>query len=132
VGLLGLTSYGSGFDQLTFTVTDDHSGTQLLSRTFTSLSAATAFFDDDTLSLFKLTRGVDITLNYQLTASQVSGAGISYEVGAVPTPLPGSWVLMLSGLAVFGIWGRSSNPRVQSRWSLRCSCERLEIRTSLP
>jgi hypothetical protein len=86
VGLLGLTSYGSGFDQLTFTLTDDHSGTQLLSRTFTSLSAATAFFDDDTLSLFKLTRGVDITPNYQLTASQVSGAGISYEVGAVPTP----------------------------------------------
>ncbi len=52
--------------------------TTLLSRGFTSLSAAQKFFADDPLSLGTLSGNVDLTISYKLTATAPEGAGISY------------------------------------------------------
>jgi hypothetical protein len=109
LGLLNMTAYGAGFDELSFSVKDDATGKMVFSDTFMSLQAAAQFFHDDAVALYDVTGSADFTVSYQLTASNVEGAGISYIVGASPVPLPPAWILMVSGLA--GLARRRVAPR---------------------
>jgi hypothetical protein len=82
LGLLSLGAYGGGFSSLSFSVTEG--ATTLLSKSFTSLSAAQTYFTDDPVSLGDLSGAVDLKLTFKLTASAVEGAGISYLVADAP------------------------------------------------
>jgi hypothetical protein len=82
LGLLTMGAYNSGFTSLTFTVAEG--ATNLLTKTFTSLSAAQTYFTDDPVSLGNITGAVDLKLSYTLTAAAAQGAGISYLVADGP------------------------------------------------
>jgi hypothetical protein len=82
LGLLTMGAYNGGFTSLTFTVTDGT--TSLLTKTFTSLSAAQTYFTDDPVSLGDITGAVDLKLTYTLTAAAAQGAGISYLIADAP------------------------------------------------
>jgi len=75
-------AYSGGFTRLTFTVAEG--ATTLLTKTFTTLSAAQTYFSDDPVSLGDITGAVDLKLTYKLTANAAEGAGISYLVADAP------------------------------------------------
>jgi hypothetical protein len=82
IGLLNIATYGSGFHNLKFTVSEG--STTVLSDNFVNLAAAKTFFTDDPLSLGTITGNVAVTLSFQLTATKVMGAGISYALADAP------------------------------------------------
>jgi hypothetical protein len=57
VGFYGAAGAGTGFSSLTFTLTADGGGTPLLTRTFTTLVSAEAFFTNNAMDLGKLGTG---------------------------------------------------------------------------
>jgi hypothetical protein len=86
LGLLSIGAYNSGFTSLTFTVAEG--ATSLLTKTFTSLSAAQTYFTDDPVSLGHITGSTDLILTYKLTATAPEGAGISYLLADAPVAAP--------------------------------------------
>jgi hypothetical protein len=82
LGLLTMGAYDGGFTSLTFTVKEGT--TSLLTKTFTSLSAAQSYFTDDPVSLGDITGTTDLILSYKLTAAVPEGAGISYLLADAP------------------------------------------------
>jgi hypothetical protein len=82
LGLLTMGAYNNGFTSLTFTVAEG--GSALLTKTFTSLSAAQTYFSDDPVSLGDITGPIDLKLTYKLTGAAAEGAGISYVVADAP------------------------------------------------
>jgi len=89
LGLLGMTSYGGGFNSLRFSVTSG--ATTLVSDTFTSLSAAQAFFTDHAVNLGNFGAGSQtIVVDYALTASAPKGADASYLLSSLAPMAGGS------------------------------------------
>ncbi len=82
LGLLNIAAYGSGFQSLSFTVTDG--STTLLTKSFTSLTSAKTYFTDDPVSLGSLSGKANLTVSYKLTADAAEGTGITYVVGDAP------------------------------------------------
>jgi hypothetical protein len=83
---IGLLNYGGNstlaLSSLSFTVKEG--STTLLTDSFSTLAAAETFFNDDPLSLGKVTGPVDLTLSYQLTENQPGGFGVSYVLADAP------------------------------------------------
>ena len=102
-------STGPGFDSLVFSIYDQAHGQLLFEKTFNSSTLDQEFFDDKILDLGLLTSitGYDSFLNlsfdYSLVAANSSGFDFNFIVGNAkcsPTPLPGTVVLLGSGLVV--------------------------------
>ena len=109
VGLLDFTGYDSGAPiDLDFRISNF--GTLLLDESFTSLTAADAYFTDHALQLGTFSGDVDLLISFSLTSATMQGAGISYLVatGALTSavPEPGSWAFLLAGLGVLGMLSR--------------------------
>jgi len=120
IALLNLAASGNGFQSLSFTVKDN--GSTLLSDTFTSLASAQTFFTDDPLTFYNLASGVDLSLNFSLTASSES-AGISYAIGdtagTAPVPLPPTLPMLLGGLVSLMFVRRHRLPNLLPRGRVR-------------
>jgi hypothetical protein len=100
MGFLGYGSNGSGFKDLTLTISD---GAQSITKDFLTLAAAQTFFaQGQTLALFSVVGAVDLTVKYTLvTTNAAQGFGIDYAIGDVATsavPLPPSLPLLFGGL----------------------------------
>src|SRR5208337_4235632 len=78
LGLLGINTYSSTFTSLTFTVLNG--ATSLVSKTFTTLASAQTYFDDDPVSLGKLTGAVSLKETLSVTETAAGGVGVSYVV----------------------------------------------------
>jgi hypothetical protein len=86
LGLLNLTSYGGGFDALSFTVSSG--STTLVSNSFNTLASAQTWFTDHSLSLTGFAAGANtLQISYTLTASGAKGADISYLLSKPPGSL---------------------------------------------
>ena len=85
LGLLGMTSYGGGFNSLVFSV--KNGSTTLVNDTFTSLASAQTFFTDHALSLGTFQAGsANLVVDFNLTASSAKGADVSYLLSSLTTP----------------------------------------------
>jgi hypothetical protein len=80
LGLLDVGSYGSGFSSLALTVTNG--STTLLSKTFSTLSAAQSYFTDDPISLGTLTGNLNLTVTTKLTATGSNGVATDFLIGS--------------------------------------------------
>jgi hypothetical protein len=111
VGLLGMSSYGGGFNSLNFSVKSG--ATTLLSASFTSLSAAQTYFTDQSLSLGSFAAGAtSLVVSYSLTASAAKGADISYLLSSQAVA-PGASALGSGGAATqAAVRGSKFNPRL--------------------
>jgi hypothetical protein len=101
LGFLGMNAFNGGFDSLEFTVVNN--GSTIYSHTFTTLADATSFFTDQTLGLGTFSGGLNMLVEYDLTASSARGMDFSYLVATAPVPEPEIWALMLVGLGMLGI-----------------------------
>jgi PEP-CTERM motif len=96
------------FQQIDFTVTVD--GTEALTRSFTSLAMADAFFADQVLNLGSVSGVADVTFSYDLVAGGAGGYGMDLAFGGA-VPEPSTWAMMLIGLAGLAFAGyRSCRP----------------------
>ena len=116
LGLLGINSYGgaSPFTSLTFTV--QNGATSLLSKTFTSLTAAQTYFNDDPLALGNLVGAVSLKETISVTEKTAGGIGVSYVVAdplVVAAPLTSSAARLASLRAALGpqAWGWAESDR---------------------
>ncbi|MEV4782423.1 PEP-CTERM sorting domain-containing protein [Burkholderia sp. LMU1-1-1.1] len=103
--LLGLVRpfFSPGFDS-SFSFSVSNGGTSLYSGSFTTLAQADAVFNGHALDLGVINAN---TLDLLLTFTLESGLyGFSYLVGQggalAPVPEPGSWMLLMLGLALLG------------------------------
>ena len=87
------------FQKIDFTVTVD--GTEALTRSFTSLATADAFFADDVLNLGPVTGVADVMFSYDLVAGGSGGYGMDLAFGGA-VPEPSTWAMMLMGFAGLG------------------------------
>ncbi len=87
--LLNIGSYGAGFSTLTLSVAN---GTKsLVTKTFTTLSAAQTYFTDDpVIQIQPQTGPVDLSMSFKVTGTKVGGAGISYLWAEAPTAPSGA------------------------------------------
>jgi hypothetical protein len=104
LALYNPTFTGSGFDSLTFTITEtpaDGLADTLLSKTFNSASAAEAYFSDDVLDLGDASGTFELDLSLTLT-DDPAGDGFSTQIlgGVQATPEPSTWMLLGVGLVV--------------------------------
>jgi hypothetical protein len=102
--LLGSNVLGAGFNSLTFTVSAPGFS---LSKNFTTLAGAEAFFTSDKLSLGSFAAGSQyVDISYALFASGAArGFGFNFNIdppsgGTVPEP--STWAMMLLGFAGLG------------------------------
>ena len=105
LGLLGINSYGgaSPFTSLTFTV--QNGATSLVSKTFTTLTAAQTYFNDDPLALGNLVGAVSLKETISVTEKTAGGIGVSYVVAdplVVAAPLTSSAAHLASLRAAVG------------------------------
>ena len=87
------------FQKIDFTVTVD--GTEALTRSFTSLATADAFFADNPLNLGAVSGGADVMFSYDLVAGGAGGYGMDLAFGGA-VPEPSTWAMMLIGFAGLG------------------------------
>lgn len=98
-GLLGSQSTDVGFGNLELTISNH--GTELFSRSFTSLTDARVFFSDHAFNLGALAAGdQDLLLTAGFTESRSGAFGFNYTFGVSPVPEPQTWMLMLLGTTV--------------------------------
>ena len=96
------------FQQIDFTVTVD--GTEALTRSFSSLATADAFFADQVLNLGSVSGVADVTFSYDLVAGGAGGYGMDLAFGGA-VPQPSTWAMMLIGFAGLAFAGyRSRRP----------------------
>jgi hypothetical protein len=84
LALLGLNSYGNGFQSMTLTVTNGT--TTLLSKTFTTAATAQTYFADDPVAVGTLSGTVDLTVTTSLTANSATGVSEDLLLGSVAVP----------------------------------------------
>jgi hypothetical protein len=111
--LLGLLDFhgGDNGEEIYLLFTVSNFGSLLVDHSFTSLSAADAYFSDHALMLGSFNGNVDLTLSFTMTAAYFGqGADFSYllanGVMTNPVPEPGQWALLLIGLGVLGALSR--------------------------
>ena len=104
LNLLGENASGVGFDSLELQISADGS---VSDYTFTVLSAAEAFFTDDSLDLGAIDTGSHyVDLSYWLIASEPgAGFGFAYDLAPSAVPEPSTWAMMLLGFAGLGYAG---------------------------
>jgi hypothetical protein len=106
VGLVSASTQGTGFTSLTFSVDED--ATVVLTKTFTSVSAANTYFTDDLVNLGQWTSGssLDVLASLSVTAAGAgNGYGVNYMVGVDPVPEPATWSVFGLGLLGLG-WSK--------------------------
>jgi len=116
----------SGFGTLTFTLTNTNTSTTILTRTFTDLATADAFFSDQVIDLGKLSSFLNtsgtLDLTFALSLTEATNAslvtdfvlGIS-DVVAVPEPSP-LGMIVVGGVAMFGIMHRKKRETADARF----------------
>jgi hypothetical protein len=102
IDLFSNASIGKGFDTATFKISDN--GNLVLSKSFSDLISAQAFFSNNNLLAIQLAGGLN---NVQIAFNETmsGGEGFSFNFGTVSpsaTPLPPAWTMMLMGIAGFG------------------------------
>jgi hypothetical protein len=103
VGLQDAQWTGNGFDGLLFQITSG--GTPFLSQSFTSLSSAISFFNDQVLNIGSIAPDssglLDLDFNFQLTAhAPGDGFAIDLAIAQVASvPEPPSWMLLATAIA---------------------------------
>ena len=102
LALTGSNSLGSGFDDATFQITDN--GNILLSKSFSDLATAQAFFSNDLMG-FQLAAGSnDVQLAFSEMMSGGEGFSFDYFTSSVSTtPLPSSLPLFITGLSALAL-----------------------------
>jgi PEP-CTERM motif len=112
VGLVSASTSGTGFTSLTFSVEED--AATVLTKTFTSLTAANTYLTDDLANLGEWTSGstLDVLASLSVTAAgSGNGYGINYLVGVDPpasraaVPEPATWCVFGFGLLGLG-WSK--------------------------
>ena len=99
LGTFGSTGFGTGLTLLELTVSNN--GTELFSRSFTSLADAQLFFSDGSFSLGTLAAGhQDVLLTAGFTFAGAGGLAFDYGFAVTAVPEPGTWLLLLGGLAL--------------------------------
>lgn len=99
LALLGATGTGMGLTQLELTVTGN--GTELFSRSFSSLADAMGFFGSGSLDLGTLAAGDQhLVLTTGYTFAGEGGFAFNYAFAVAAVPEPGTWMLLLCGLAL--------------------------------
>jgi hypothetical protein len=87
-GFLDNVSFGSGFQQLEFSIHEE--GNLLVDELFTSLAAATSYFADKVLDLgsFAATNELELVFGFALTATGAGdGFGMNFVFGAASEPI---------------------------------------------
>jgi hypothetical protein len=85
--------------QLELTISNH--GTEVFSRSFGTLDAAVAFFNDRTLYLGELAAGhQDLLVTADFTMHNDGAFGFQYALGVSPVPEPQTWLLMLLGATI--------------------------------
>jgi hypothetical protein len=101
VGLQDGQATGQGFDSLDFTIIED--GSVILDQLFTSLSSASAFFDDRVLDLGFVSASsspsLDLEFDLMLTAHN-PGDGFAIDLAVAAVPEPPGWPLLAAALAI--------------------------------
>jgi hypothetical protein len=100
MSLLGLIDGSSRLDQASITILVD--GVEMISRSFSSLSEAASYFGSQVLDLGPLAAGAHA---FSLTTRAIGAADFGYAYslsGVTPVPEPGSWLMLLAGLAL--VW----------------------------
>ncbi|GGY52372.1 beta strand repeat-containing protein [Pseudoduganella albidiflava] len=103
LGLFNFYPYGAAFEELELTVSNH--GVEILTYTFDSLAAASAFFHDNVLSLGTFgAGGQDIFISADIVyGAEYGHTNFDYALGAdnlAPVPEPGTWAMLLLGLSV--------------------------------
>ncbi|MBK1712466.1 hypothetical protein CKO43_06690 [Rubrivivax gelatinosus] len=101
LGLVDFTGQDGGLP-IDFRFSVENFGQTLLSRSFTSLSAAESFFKDRTLDLGVFSGVVDLTVDYTFSGVGAQDFGLEYLVaaGALMVPEPATWALWLAGIGL--------------------------------
>ena len=92
----------TGFQQIDFTATVD--GTEVVNKSFTSLAAANAFFDNGVVNLGAVSGVADVVFSYDLVAGGSGGYGMDLAFGGA-VPEPSTWAMMVIGFAGLGYAG---------------------------
>ena len=91
--------------------------TTILKQTFSSITAADRFFDDQVINLgSSYGPDVDLTFTYTLTADGPGGYGLDFVVGGA-VPEPSTWAMMLIGFAGLGFAGYRASHRNATKHS---------------
>ena len=107
LGLLGAAGSGLGLTQLALTVSNG--GTELFARSFTSLDDAQRFFSSGSFDLGVLGGGQQqLELTAGFTFAGAGALSFQYAFGVSAVPEPGTWLLLLAGLALLAaqVWRR--------------------------
>ncbi len=103
------------FQMIDFTVTLD--GTEVVTKSFTSLATADTFFADDPLNLGLVSGVANLVFSYDLVAGGSGGYGMDLAFGGA-VPEPSTWAMMLIGFA--GLGYAAMRRAGKSRSSLDC------------
>ncbi|HEX8606380.1 MAG TPA: PEP-CTERM sorting domain-containing protein, partial [Pseudoduganella sp.] len=99
LGTFGSTGFGTGLSLLELTVSNN--GSELFTRSFSSLAEAQLFFTDATFALGSLAAGhQDLLLTASYTFAGAGGLAFDYGFAVTAVPEPGTWMLLLGGLAL--------------------------------
>jgi len=101
---------GIGFQSLEFYVLDNSTKIEIDDWTFTDLTSAESFFQNNVIDLGSYSGpAVDLTFGYNLVADGSGGFGFDFAVGDPPgasaVPEASTWAMMLLGFAGLGFAG---------------------------
>lgn len=104
LGLLDFAHAGAAFHELTLTIFNRQ---EMFTYTFDNLDATEAFFQDQVLSLGMSAAGVqEVRIVADVVFGDWGSTTFSYALGAdgiAPVPEPGTWLMLMLGLAVVAI-----------------------------